>query len=473
MRLYTQLGEERIVRDFEDRLERLEKRGRMDSHPVGEFVVVPAAGGLGAQISFVLRVSRGVSQILLLRNFSLDVGPSTSLRTGSAIAIQTYDARAIGVNKTTTYTDSDPALAGKTAYYWLKVVPISDLDNAILIGPQRFDSNVDTLAPDAIADFDASHESASGGLVKVGIAFKPPANARFGSAKIYIAGYNGVAALVAIAQSQTSPFTFNLVQTGETVTLKGVAVSRTGVESTATAPTKSLTLGTAATVPAKPMGVTATEIATGVQIGFPAGPESSITSYTIYRNTKGAGFATATQIGTVTPSAGIPQSGTYTFLDTAGLTGSYEWYVVATNGAGNSPASDAATTIAFNTSADLPPNPPANTTNQATVDSIDAGSSATIRIYGTGGVGTSWTRATGFGTQTYPAGTITGKSYTTTYYIVYDTSTAAYVAQLNAPDVMPDKYVWVGKLTTVAAGGTGGTSGGGGSGGGSGGRITL
>ena len=48
-----------------------------------------------------------------------------------------------------------------------------------------------------------------------------------------------------------------------------------------------------------------------------------------------------------------------------------------------------------------------------------AGSSATVRIYGMGGVGSSWTRYTGQGTQTFPAGTITGLAYSTTYYVVW------------------------------------------------------
>jgi hypothetical protein len=117
-------------------------------------------------------------------------------------------------------------------------------------------------------------------------------------------------------------------------------------------------------------------------------------------------------------------------------------------------------------------NDPSNTTNHATVDSIDAGSSATARIYGVGGVGTSWTRRNGFGTfPVFPAGTITGLAYSTNYYVMWTGPTptypgAAYAAFSLLPNALPDNFVFAGLVTTVAAGGSGGSSGGGGGGGG-------
>ncbi len=119
-------------------------------------------------------------------------------------------------------------------------------------------------------------------------------------------------------------------------------------------------------------------------------------------------------------------------------------------------------------SADDQSNVASNYTNFATVDSIDAGGSATARIYGTGGVGSAWTRQVGSVTTTYPAGTITGLAYTTVYYIHYTGTT--YAASTTFPASLPDTYIWVGKITTVAAGGGGGSLGGGGSSGGGGGR---
>lgn len=127
----------------------------------------------------------------------------------------------------------------------------------------------------------------------------------------------------------------------------------------------------------------------------------------------------------------------------------------------------------------LPTNDPSNTTNGATVDSIDAGTSATARIYGTGGVGSSWTRNTGYGGQPmFPAGTIAGLAYSTAYYVMWTGPTpgypgAAYQAFTSLPSALPDNYVFAGKVTTVAAGGGGGSSGGGGGGRGPGGCCEV
>ncbi|HXZ20225.1 MAG TPA: hypothetical protein VEG63_09765 [Candidatus Acidoferrales bacterium] len=121
-------------------------------------------------------------------------------------------------------------------------------------------------------------------------------------------------------------------------------------------------------------------------------------------------------------------------------------------------------------SVNLPTNVPLNSTNNATVDSVDAGTSATIRIYGPGGVGSSWMRFSGQGTETYPGGTITGLAYSTVYYVVWNGS--AYLAFTLQSQAVNDNYVFVGRPTTVAQGGSGGSSGGGGaSGGGNGGRF--
>jgi hypothetical protein len=116
------------------------------------------------------------------------------------------------------------------------------------------------------------------------------------------------------------------------------------------------------------------------------------------------------------------------------------------------------------TSNDILQNPPSNTVNNATVDSIDAGNStATIRIYGPSGLGSSWTQSYGQGMRTFPAGAITGLAFSTTYYVVWDTVGEAYLAFTTLQQSVADSYIFCGKVTTVASGGTGGTSGGGGS----------
>jgi hypothetical protein len=112
------------------------------------------------------------------------------------------------------------------------------------------------------------------------------------------------------------------------------------------------------------------------------------------------------------------------------------------------------------------PNMSVNSSNNATVNSIDAGSSVTIRVYGPGGPGTSWTRFDGqAGQTTIPSGTLTGRLYNTTYWVVYaaDTGYATYTLdQFN--NVLMDQLLWAGKITTVSSGGGGGTTGGGGGG---------
>jgi uncharacterized membrane protein YgcG len=123
------------------------------------------------------------------------------------------------------------------------------------------------------------------------------------------------------------------------------------------------------------------------------------------------------------------------------------------------------------TSGDLAPNIASNFTNFATIDSVDAGSSATARIYGTGGPGSAWTRITGQGSTTFPPGTIAGLAYSTLYYIVWDG--AAYLAFTSLPAALVDKFVAVGKVTTIDAGGSGGFTGGGGSSGGRGGGPPI
>lgn len=128
-------------------------------------------------------------------------------------------------------------------------------------------------------------------------------------------------------------------------------------------------------------------------------------------------------------------------------------------------------------------NPQLNISNFATVDSIDNGVNATIRVYGPGGVGTSFQRIVGSshvgpdGTPNtvYPAGTLVGFTYNFDYYVMFDTVTLLYSVvdpAANYPDTLPDTSAFVGTLHTVSAGGGGGTGGGGGNGGGGGGGRT-
>lgn len=121
----------------------------------------------------------------------------------------------------------------------------------------------------------------------------------------------------------------------------------------------------------------------------------------------------------------------------------------------------------------LVPNAQPNTTNFATVDSIDAGADATIRVYGLGGVGTPWTRVVGSTTEgPFPAATLPGFAYAAIreiYFRASDSSFFAFDPDTEYLSTLANDLRWVGEVKTVAAGGTGGTSGGGGTVGGGGG----
>jgi hypothetical protein len=106
-------------------------------------------------------------------------------------------------------------------------------------------------------------------------------------------------------------------------------------------------------------------------------------------------------------------------------------------------------------------NSPVNAIGMATVDSIDAGTSATVRIYGAAGVGTAWTRANGYGgAPSFPAGSITGLAYGTPYYVFWNG--LAYAAFTSPASGVADTLIFAGKVQTVVSGGGGGISGGGG-----------
>jgi hypothetical protein len=117
-----------------------------------------------------------------------------------------------------------------------------------------------------------------------------------------------------------------------------------------------------------------------------------------------------------------------------------------------------------------------NSTNRCTVDSVDNGTNATIRVYGRGGVGTGWDRIVGstvFPTppDLYPALSDAGLAYATFYYVMFNPTDETFLVTTNFSDILPDQYIWCGFPKTVGSGGGGGISGGGGDGGGSGGSC--
>lgn len=110
----------------------------------------------------------------------------------------------------------------------------------------------------------------------------------------------------------------------------------------------------------------------------------------------------------------------------------------------------------------LSPNIGYNQNNNASIDSVSESGAASIRVYGPGGVGSSWDFLNGSLTITEPAADITGLAYATVYFVVLDSSTGDYHAFTDYNDTLPDSYISLGSLTTIGSGGTGGTIGGGG-----------
>ena len=112
------------------------------------------------------------------------------------------------------------------------------------------------------------------------------------------------------------------------------------------------------------------------------------------------------------------------------------------------------------------PNSPYNSSNNATVDTIVESSAATIRIYGPGGDGSSFTRYVGANATTMSAAHITGEAFTTTYFLVYDTMSSTYLAFTGYNSTLSDAYIFIGSVITCDAtySGTGGGTGGAGSG---------
>ena len=89
-----------------------------------------------------------------------------------------------------------------------------------------------------------------------------------------------------------------------------------------------------------------------------------------------------------------------------------------------------------------------NQSNYATVDSVADGGTATVRVYGSGGVGTSWTSILGTSSKVIPAGTIMNVAYATNGFVVWDGQ--SYQLKPQLAQTFPDTWVPVGKVSVIA-----------------------
>ena len=91
-----------------------------------------------------------------------------------------------------------------------------------------------------------------------------------------------------------------------------------------------------------------------------------------------------------------------------------------------------------------------NQSNFATVDSVSNGATATVRVYGSGGVGTSWSRIVGESSQAIPAGTILNVAYGSDAYVIWDG--LQYQLKPSLTETFADSWVPVGKVSVIANG---------------------
>jgi hypothetical protein len=89
-----------------------------------------------------------------------------------------------------------------------------------------------------------------------------------------------------------------------------------------------------------------------------------------------------------------------------------------------------------------------NQSNYATVDSVAAGGTATVRVYGSGGAGTSWASILGSNSKVIPAGTIMNVAYAASGFVVWDGQ--KYQMKPQLAQTFPDTWVPVGKVSVIA-----------------------
>lgn len=408
---------------------------------ISSFTVNQNTATGGVDISFHVSTTQGILSINLLRAVVRDSAQATVVQTWSSIEVLDY-----------AFPDAANVASISQAFYWLRLNPVGTSGTSTLVGPQTISLNPDLTAPAKPTSISASHDSVVNGAVRVyvNVGGVNPQN----SIRIFVAGYHGNPLPVSVAQGGSSPVSFNLDATGETVTITAQAVTPEGIASPISGST-TLTLGSSRTVPAAPGTPTVVQFSGGNQVSWRSSGESWVTSYFVYRSQRDETFLSAINIATVAATT----EGTVNYVDAAGLTGDWAYYIVAHSASGDSlPSGPGSPTITY-TSSTIPPNVPGNTTNNATIDSIDSGTNAICRIYGPGGPGTSYTHYTGYGSLNRVNGVINGLAYNTNYFIMYDTVAKTYSSYLQAtgyPGTLPDSFEYVGLfLTLTASGATG------------------
>ena len=140
------------VNDLQAKVDKLSRVGRMANVPVGNLSATSYLKTRGAAISFLVNSLEGVDSFALLRNFSQDIGSAQIVAIWPRSSLLSTPQRfPVAVH----FADSDSAIAGKVAYYWLKAIPASNktTDNVFISGPQVFDASQFPSATQIQGDF--------------------------------------------------------------------------------------------------------------------------------------------------------------------------------------------------------------------------------------------------------------------------------------------------------------------------------
>lgn len=89
-----------------------------------------------------------------------------------------------------------------------------------------------------------------------------------------------------------------------------------------------------------------------------------------------------------------------------------------------------------------------NQSNYAIVDSVANGASASVRVYGAGGVGTAWASVLGSQSKLVAGGTLLNIAYAANGYVVWDGQ--KYQLKPQLAQTFPDTWVPVGKVSVIA-----------------------
>jgi hypothetical protein len=281
----------------------------------------------GVTVSFNIVALTNANSIVLLRSM-----------TNSVLAAKQLESipRVIGAQ---TYDDRDPSIVGKSVWYWIQMQSplgyftyVGDITVTVKQGAAPHVVNWVEVSGDLGGEdeFDA---------VRVNVVCEVAAGTDVsGGVAVFVSHYQGNLSPVLIFQDTTETLSFHLKQTGETVVFQVATVNAAGVLS-ALSGGVSISLSGFPTKPCRLTGLSALEGNGFTQVTFSAGMEDGISLYRLYRGPFGGVFSGAAVVATIVPT----DEEQYSIQDNVvnGHVSTYQWYVTAVNGRGESDAADA------------------------------------------------------------------------------------------------------------------------------------